>query len=581
MRVKMVNELLRDILMGFSSQPCEKFRRDLEVFVGENPIDRRSRYYLLGADYMYSLLARKPRLLLEEHSDELVESLYRLSYFFALHSKDRLSYLVSCAGISLINGSEVRSCVAVRMKMLHMMTSFEMGYAAETLRWYKLLRKLNNEVISRLDRKTRFQLNNNLGLVSKLFTGEDPMIFYRKALENTDDETERAMVHMNIANHFYDKRDFSSALSIAKEVERISQSSTIFSPAYIRGNALISQLKIHLQTGNLKEAGAVVAELENLSLEYPEWLDEPLAHVFLGHYYIEIGDHKRAENYLKLLENASAVTKTKYIEGESLVLNAAILNKTGNKFQALERLIRAFEYLGAYKVVSPHLRDLVSNLLQSIIGIFRELIRDLEEKDNYTALHTLRVSKISYAVGKTLGLSKVDLFYLALGAMLHDYGKVDIPTDILNKPAELTEREFEVVRRHPMMGARYLENLAFPEEVRNIVMNHHERNDGLGYPQGLKDGEISLLVQIVAICDVYDALTTDRPYRSAQTKKDTMAYLEERGETIVEHAIFNAFAHALHDSEYETTLDEFENVWYEILFGLFLQERNGALAPSK
>ncbi len=130
------------------------------------------------------------------------------------------------------------------------------------------------------------------------------------------------------------------------------------------------------------------------------------------------------------------------------------------------------------------------------------------------------------------------------------------------------------------MGAHYLENLAFPKQVRDIVLSHHERNDGLGYPKGLKNGEIPQVVQIVAICDVYDALTTDRPYRTAQEKLDVMAYLEEQGETIVEPTVFNAFANALEASEYETTLQEFEKVWYEILYGLFFLEKNGAFTPS-
>jgi len=579
MRVRGLDEVLKSILLKFCFRPPASFGRDLEELIRRKPVGKKNWPYLLAVDYMHSLLKSRPRLLNEESLEELVEGLYRLSYFYALHSKDHLSYLVSCAGVALVDNG-IASSITVRMKMLHMMTSFEMGYAAETLRWFRQLRKLDPELKSQLDQKTHFQLYNNLGLVSKLFTGEDPMVFYSKALESSDEPIESAMVNINIANHLYDISDYSSALTIARQVEKDSLSSEIPNPAYVRGNALICQLKIHLRTGSLFDAGQVVAKLEALSSEYPEWLDEPLAYVFLGHYYIEINNHRTAEKYLESLDCVSSSAKTKYIEGESLVLSAALLNKSGEKFQALERLVKAFEFLGVYKVVSPHLRDLVSNLLQSIIAIFRELINDLEQKDGYTALHTLRVSKISYAVGKTLGLSNVDLFYLAVGAMLHDYGKVDIPASILNKPAELTKEEFDIIRRHPEMGAHYLENLAFPEQVRDIVLSHHERNDGLGYPKGLKNGEIPQVVQIVAICDVYDALTTDRPYRTAQEKLDVMAYLEEQGETIVEPTVFNAFANALEASEYETTLEEFEKVWYEILYGLFFLEKNGAFTPS-
>ncbi len=579
MRVRNVNECLKDILLSFSLRPSASLRKRLKDFLEQFEVDRRNRLYAIGIDYMYSILTGKPHLIDARDDNELLESLFHLSYFFALNSRDRLSYLVSCAGISLLKRETIDSVLAVKMKILHMMTSFEMGYAAETLRWYRQLVSISDEIASKMKSVVHFELYNGLGLVSKLFTGEDPMVFYKKALSYAGDAAERAMVQMNMANHLYDEGDFRSALNIARQVERVSHSQEISKPAYIRGNALFCQLKIHLQTGDLQSATSAAEKLEKLSSDFPEWLDEMIAHVFLGHYYIAVGNQKEAKKYLELLESSSSTSKTKYIEGEILVLSAAILNKSGEKFKALERLVKAFDYLGIYKVVSPHLRDFVRNLLQSIMGIFRDLIHELEAKDNYTALHTLRVSKISYAVGKELGLSKVDLFYLALGAMLHDYGKVDIPTSILNKPAELTKEEFEVVRKHPTMGARYLENLAFPEAVRDIVLSHHERNDGLGYPQGLKDGEISTLVQIVAICDVFDALTTDRPYRSAQEKPDAMNYLEEQGGTIVEPVVFEAFVNALEVSEYETTLEEFESVWNEILFGLFLREKNGAIAP--
>lgn len=577
----MAKEELKHILLSFGSRPSSQFRRRLKELINTEKLSYRSWLLVLGSDYVYSLLTDMPRILREESCEELLDSLYRLAYLYALESRDRLAYLVSCAGMAYLKRNNIAEKTSIKMKMLHMMTAFEMGYAAETLRWYRSLKRLGNDIVSELDENTRFQLYNNLGLVSKLFTREDPMVFYKKAMGCADTETKAAMVQMNIANHLYDERDYGSALELAKQVEKIAEDPSIRNSPYIKGNALICQLKILLQTGDIERAHSIVAKLEQLSESNNDWLDEPIAQVFLGHYYVEVGDFRRAERYLQFLESASALAKTKYLEGESLVLNASILNKSGNKFQALEKLVKAFEYLGVYKTVSPHLRDFVTNLLQSIIGIFRDLIHDLEQKDNYTALHTLRVSKISYAVGKALGLSKVELFYLALGAMLHDYGKVDIPTEILNKPAELTEKEFDIVRRHPEMGSHYLEDLAFPEEVRNIVLSHHERNDGLGYPKGLRNGEISLLVQIVAICDVYDALTTDRPYRLAQMKDKAMAYLQEQGETIVEPFIFEAFASVLLDSEYETALDEFESVWYEILFGLFLQEKNGAFAPRE
>ena len=139
--------------------------------------------------------------------------------------------------------------------------------------------------------------------------------------------------------------------------------------------------------------------------------------------------------------------------------------------------------------------------------------------DFYTYTHSLNVSTLCVGFGSSLGLFKSpDLEWLALGGALHDVGKSEIDTKLINKPAKLTPEEFEEVKKHVPLGVELLKkNHDLPREVLEIVAQHHEKLTGAGYPEGLKDDQVSYFGRISAIVDVYDALTTERPYKKALT----------------------------------------------------------------
>ena len=156
----------------------------------------------------------------------------------------------------------------------------------------------------------------------------------------------------------------------------------------------------------------------------------------------------------------------------------------------------------------------------------RALMVRLAEKDEYTERHTRRVALRAVQVGEQLGLSAGRLRTLAIGGLVHDIGKLSVPDAILKKPAGLDEREFGVVKRHPELGSRLLHELGgFPEAVRRIVRDHHERLDGTGYPHALTADHIDLDTRILSVCDVYDALISKRVYRAAWTSEEALALL--------------------------------------------------------
>lgn len=156
----------------------------------------------------------------------------------------------------------------------------------------------------------------------------------------------------------------------------------------------------------------------------------------------------------------------------------------------------------------------------------RALTVRLAEKDEYTEAHTRRVALRAVQVGELLGLSGSRLRSLAIGGLVHDIGKLSIPDEILKKPGGLTAEEYAIVQRHPVLGRRLLVELGgFSAPVRELVLDHHERLDGAGYPRGLAGDEISLDVRILTVCDVYDALISKRVYRPAYGHDEAMAML--------------------------------------------------------
>jgi HD-GYP domain-containing protein (c-di-GMP phosphodiesterase class II) len=152
----------------------------------------------------------------------------------------------------------------------------------------------------------------------------------------------------------------------------------------------------------------------------------------------------------------------------------------------------------------------------------------LAEKDAYTEGHTRRVALRAVLVGEALGLSAGRLRTLAIGGLLHDMGKLSVPNTILQKPGPLDDGEFTVIRRHPEWGTRLLGELGgFPVGVRRLVLDHHERLDGKGYPHGRHADELDLETRILTICDVYDALITKRVYRDAWSVDRALALLRD------------------------------------------------------
>ncbi len=182
--------------------------------------------------------------------------------------------------------------------------------------------------------------------------------------------------------------------------------------------------------------------------------------------------------------------------------------------------------------------------LASIEYVLFSLAKTVEAKDGYTQGHVERVSKLAIILGKKMSLSEREMEALRYGGALHDIGKIAVPGDILNKPGPLSPEEWEVMKNHPVVGYEIClplkKNLGYALEV---IRHHHEKLDGTGYPDGLKDEEISDAARIMAVVDIYDALVTDRPYRQGMPLAKALEILEQEANTgkldkvVVDHLI--------------------------------------------
>lgn len=157
----------------------------------------------------------------------------------------------------------------------------------------------------------------------------------------------------------------------------------------------------------------------------------------------------------------------------------------------------------------------MSELESLSMGTIRALADALDAKCDYTAGHSLRVSRIAVVIGKKLGLNDDHLRDIELGGILHDIGKIGVPESILWKPDKLTDEEREIMARHPVKSAQIIGELKGLKRAREYVKHHHEYFDGSGYPDGLAGDDIPIGARLIMVSDAYDAMTTDRPYRES------------------------------------------------------------------
>ena len=167
--------------------------------------------------------------------------------------------------------------------------------------------------------------------------------------------------------------------------------------------------------------------------------------------------------------------------------------------------------------------------------------RAMDLRDKETENHTRRVTEVTITLAKALGIKDNEILHIRRGALLHDIGKIGVPDNILLKEGKLTEKERDLMRQHPLFAYEMLHPINYLQQSLDIPYCHHEKWDGTGYPRGLKGEQIPLAARIFAVADVWDAVTSERPYRKGWTKQKAIKYIREQSGKHFEPRIVDAF----------------------------------------
>lgn len=221
--------------------------------------------------------------------------------------------------------------------------------------------------------------------------------------------------------------------------------------------------------------------------------------------------------------------------------------------------VKAASTLAGYIALTIENTRLNSEISGLSLNLLKSLAMAIDARDNYTRMHSMRVTRYTVMIGVHMGLKQDDIEILHRGSLLHDIGKIGIRDDILLKPGELTEKEFKTFRKHPEIGARILGPEGPLRPIVPLVLHHHERYDGRGYPHGLKGMDIPGGARIIAVADAFEAMTADRPYRRALSAEKAVKEIRQNSGSQFDPVIVEAFMEVLKEDMSDVTFRVVDN----------------------
>lgn len=218
--------------------------------------------------------------------------------------------------------------------------------------------------------------------------------------------------------------------------------------------------------------------------------------------------------------------------------------------------VKRIEEIVAVKKMALAALQASNELQESLEESIKAIANTVESRDEYTAGHMRRVGQLAPAIARELGLSEETIHGIALAATIHDVGKISIPVEILTKPMKLSKIEFLMIQTHVEAGYDIIKNIKFPWPIALLILQHHERMDGSGYPQGLKGEEILPGSRIIAVADVIEAMASRRPYRAALGLDAALAEIKQGRGTLYDPAVVDACVRLFDEKRFSFTLSQ-------------------------
>jgi putative nucleotidyltransferase with HDIG domain len=384
-------------------------------------------------------------------------------------------------------------------------------------------------------RKSAYTENNLAITLAERGMNEEAFKYFQKAYETAlsiKDASLTLIVDINLADLYLKKGELESAKQHCRKAEK-----------YL--------LEQNLINGHLVETKKLAGKIAYYEANY----DEALRHFNRA---MEISDGIGA----------------KFLTAEVLMERGTLNRAMGKHIEALSDLESSYHIYTNLKadVKKEHTEQVINSIEKLYLQIFDAMARDVDRKDQYTKGHSDRVAALALLLAKELGMQTHMLKTIVAASLLHDIGKIEIEDQILKKAGRLTREEFVSIRRHPGMGVEMLRGKEFPWDIKPLILHHHEKTDGSGYPLGLKGEDIPLGARIICIADVFDALTSDRVYRSAYDTEKALEIMQDESGSTFDPVLLRCFVNMIYQGKADmvinshTSSDEMYSIWSRCKF---------------
>ncbi len=419
-------------------------------------------------------------------------------------------------------------------------------------------------------------LVNNLGTIMNMKgSPRRALELYRKSLEIYESQNEIRKSAYAINNLAITLAEQGINDEAFEYFERAFETATSIKDASLVLIVNINLADLHLKSGTLDKAKAHCCLAESYLT------DENLTNGHLvetkkiaGKIALHENDFETAHRYFDEACDISREIGTQFLEAEVLLERGTLLGAMGRHFDALADLESSYHLFTSLKADGKREKteEVIGSIESLYLRIFDSIATEVDLKDRYTKGHSDRVASLSLLLAKELGLRTSILKTIVASALLHDIGKINIDDSILKKPDKLTREEFEEIKKHPALGVELLRQKEFPWDVKPLILHHHERYDGRGYPLGLKGEDIPLGARIICIADVFDALTSDRIYRPAFDVPKALTIMNEDEGTAFDAVLLKRFVALIREGKADfvinsrTSDDELYSIWSQCIY---------------